>query len=129
MNIFQNIMDNEKRHYLVVKNLSCKFLTMVQDLLMGIMKSDSHYVMILSDFQITDYKLRRGLNICKQKCQGAINSRMTIRSLWRNWCQKDMQQNQRQQLKLEDADICLTKKSITEPNLARSVIAAWSWFG
>ena len=34
--------------------------------------------MIMSDSQIADYKLRRGLNICKEKCQGTINSRMTM---------------------------------------------------
>ena len=43
-----------------------------------LMKSHSHYMMIMSDSQITDYKLRRGLHICKEKRQGTINSRMTI---------------------------------------------------
>ena len=48
---------------------------MVQDLLMGIKKSHYHYVMTMSESQITDYKLRRGLHICKEKHHGTINSK------------------------------------------------------
>ena len=48
------------------------------NLLIGIMKFHSHYVMIMLDSQIKDYKLRRGLHICREKCQGTINSRITI---------------------------------------------------
>ena len=50
---------------------------MAQDVLMGIMKLHSHYTMILLDSQITGYNLRTGSYICKEKCQGTINSRMT----------------------------------------------------
>ena len=34
--------------------------------------------MITSDSQITDYKLKRDLHICKDKCQGIVELRMTI---------------------------------------------------
>ena len=33
----------------------------------GHYENHSHYVMIMSDSQITDYKLRRGFHICKEK--------------------------------------------------------------
>ena len=42
---------------------------------MGIKKSHYHYVMTMSESQITDYKLRRGLHICKEKHHGTINSK------------------------------------------------------
>ena len=41
--------------------------------------------MVMLDSQITDYKLRRGLHICKEIFQGTINSRMTIWRLWKMW--------------------------------------------
>ena len=42
---------------------------------------DGHYEIpfpLRDDVRFPDYKLRKGLHICKEKCQATINSRMTI---------------------------------------------------
>ena len=50
----------------------------------GTRRNDGHYempILIRDDnvrFLNKNYKLRRGLRIRKEKCQGTINSRMTV---------------------------------------------------
>ena len=64
--------------------MSQKDLKFMQVLHNGTRFNDGHYkiplqLMIMSDSQITDYKLRNDLHICKERCQGTLkNSRITI---------------------------------------------------